>query len=416
MEIKMPKLGLTMSEGTLSHWLVQEGDRVKQGDILFEFESDKSTMEFEAPMDGTLGRLLVEEGETVLCGEAVATLEGVNTTKKLATPAAKRRARELGISLAVVEGRGVNGRIQLVDIEESSQADRVKKQSAKASPVARRLANELGIDIADILTESGRERITRQDVVAAVRGRQITTKVLDLPQVSEIDVAFRSKTKLAGVRRAIAKHMSDSALSAPQVTLHTEVDAGNLMMAHSSLNDRFDSKFKISFNALFIAFAGKILSAFPQMNACLLEDEICQYKEVNVGLAVETPRGLLVPVIRKADQLSVAEIQQECDSLIARALAGKNEPDDLNAGTFTITNLGMFGVDAFTPIINQPQAGILGVGRIITKPANHNGEMALRDRLTLSLTFDHRLIDGVPAAQFLQQFGQLVEQPLAMIL
>lgn len=221
---------------------------------------------------------------------------------------------------------------------------------------------------------------------------------------------------LGGVRRVIAERMSGSAFTAPHVTLHTEVDATQLVAARQQLNEALAGQGKISFNALLIALTAKALGEFPQMNACLLDDEICQYAAVNIGLAVDTERGLLVPVIRAADTLGVLAIQRAGDELIRRATVGKSLPDDLVGGTFTITNLGMFGIDAFTPIINQPQAAILGVGRIVNKPVGHLGELVLRDRLTLSLSFDHRLVDGGPAARFLQRVGQLVERPLTLLL
>ncbi len=433
MEIKMPKLGLTMTEGTLTRWLVQEGQAVKQGEMLFEFESEKSTMEFEAPADGVLEALLVPEGTTVDCGTPVTTLGSTHpisedsktvevVEKSLeATPAAKRKARELGVELLGVEGRGVNGRIHLIDVEEAAtQIEGLQstedKSSIPVSPLARRLAADLRISLDQVQGSGVGGRITRDDVLRTARDRQpVPRSERGEQQIGEKPI-FIEKTPLEGVRRVIAQHMSNSAFEAPHVTIHTEVDASSLIMARQQLNEEVKDKGKIPFNAILIAITARALQDFPEANACLIEDEICQYADINIGLAVDTERGLLVPVIRAADQLSVLEIQQTGDDLIQRAVLGKSLPDDLNGGTFTITNLGMYGIDAFTPIINQPQAAILGVGRIVNKPVGQDGKLVLRDQITLSLSFDHRLIDGAPAARFLQRIGRLVERPFALML
>lgn len=443
MDIKMPKLGLTMTEGAITSWLVQPGQAVVRGEALFELENDKATVEYEAPEDGVVVELLVGEGVRVACGTTVARLETVHPGAPArppaavqetlptvaesappaavaesrpapeagieATPAAKRRARELGVALTAVTGRGVNGRIHLADVE--AQAAAVPAPVIEASPVARRLAADLGVDLAAIAGSGRSGRITRDDVTAAVRQRSST-----LPAAGADDGPFSGRIPLAGVRQVIADRLSQSAFTAPHVTLHTEVDATNLVLARRELNDTLAGQTTIAYNALLIAFVAQALRQFPQVNACLRDGDICHYAAVNVGLAVDTERGLLVPVVRQADRLGLLAIQQRVDELAQRALTGKSLPDDLSGGTFTITNLGAFGIDAFTPIINQPQAAILGVGRIVTKPVAYEGEMALRERLTLSLSFDHRLIDGALAAQFLQSIGQLVERPLRLLL
>ncbi len=443
MQIVMPKLGLTMTEGTVTRWLVSVGQAVKQGDILFEFESEKSVMEFESPKDGLIEQLLVVEGETVPCATPVAILETefvvevaqiedtVAKAEVYATPAAKRRARELGVDLIQTKGRGVNGRIHLIDIEEmslktpsvsierKSPPTKLPEQavpiSINATPLAKGLAADLEIDLAGIQGSGPAGRVVRDDVLKAARTGRAKSAAPSQPDF-EIQAPIARKEGLSGVRGVIAQRMSSSASTAAHVTLHSEVDASNLVMARQQLNEELAGKPKISYNALLVAIAARALHEQQHMNACLVGDEIITYAEINVALAVDTDRGLLVPVIRNADQLGILEVQQQGDELIQRALAGKSMPDDLAGGTFTITNLGMYGVDAFTPIINQPQAAILGVGRIVNKPIGLNGELVLRDRLTLSLSFDHRIIDGAPAARFLQRIGQLVERPLALMI
>jgi len=451
-EIKMPKLGLTMTEGTLTRWLVQSGQAVRQGDLLFAFESEKSALEFESPADGVMGALLAAEGATVACGTPVAILETAPRAAKpapsstraqvelpaaraeaarpasealpaarlSATPAAKRRARELGVDLAAVQGRGINGRIHLSDVEaRAATAPAAPALARNVTPVARRLAADLNVDLAQVQGSGPDGRITRDDVARSVRARVVAPAVAtppDAPPDAFPAAPFSRREPLSGVRRAIAHNLSRSAFTAPHVTLHTEVDATQLVQARRQLNQSLAGTAKISYNALLIAIAARALRDFPQVNACLLDDEICFYADVNVGLAVETARGLLVPVVRQADRLGLLAIQETAAALAQRALDGQSLPDDLSGGTFTITNLGAYGVDAFTPIINQPQAAILGVGRILNKPVGLGGELLLQDRLTLSLSFDHRIVDGAPAAQFLQRIGQLVERPLALIL
>ncbi|MDX1413983.1 MAG: dihydrolipoamide acetyltransferase family protein [Candidatus Promineifilaceae bacterium] len=438
MQIVMPKLGLTMTEGMISRWLVSSGQSVKQGDVLFEFESEKSQMEFESPQDGVIGPILVGEGETVPCGtiltnletnrvveEAVMVHNSIQSTGIYATPAAKRRARELGIDLSQVNGRGIKGRIHLVDVEGLSAtemmplaAPETRKEPASpvnATPLAKSLAVDLGIDLAGRSGSGPGGRLERRDVLKLAR-----TAIKQIEQETDLDTeihaSYSKKEALHGVRKIIAQRMSSSSQMAAHVTLHSEIDATNLVEARQQLNEELAGKAKISYNTLLIAIAARVLREQPQLNACLIDDEIISYADINIALAVDTERGLFVPVIHRADQRHIVEIQQQGDELIQRALAGSIQPDDLSGGTFTITNLGMFGIDAFTPIINQPQAAILGVGRIVNKPVGLEGELVLRDQLTLSLSFDHRIVDGAPAARFLQRIGQLIERPFALFI
>lgn len=429
MKIVMPKLGLTMTEGTLTRWLKAAGEPVKQGEILFEFESDKSVMEYEAPAEGTLAEILVSEGETVSCGTRLAdflTSKQVPAKTQLdrpkissspipesrssktspgriiATPAAKRVARELGVDLTTVAGRGPEGRIQQADVEAAAHSDRPEAMAATRSgtPVAKRAAVDLGIDWTELSGSGPGGRVVKADVLAAA-------------QISpETAVEVESLTV---VRSIIARRMAESAFTAPHVTLFAEADATSLVEARIQFNAELAGTVKISYNAWLIAITARALGEHPHLNACLVGDEIHRYREINIALAVDTDRGLLVPVIRQADRLGLLTIQQTGDSLIQRALSGKSLPDDLTGGSFTITNLGMFEIDGFTPIINQPQAAILGVGRIVPKPIVIDSNVVVRQMMTLSLSFDHRLVDGGPAARFLQRIKQLIERPFVLL-
>ncbi len=438
MQIVMPKLGLTMTEGTLSKWLKAAGDTVKQGEILFEFESEKSVLEYECPADGTLEEILVSAGETVPCGTPVAVLErageqpldrpsnrggaaalrqaqageqGSNlqpqspitnyqapsTNYQPATPTAKRRARELGVDLAKINGRGPEGRIHLADVELAARAGPADAPREAITPLAKKVATDLEVDWTHLSGSGPGGRIIKDDVLQAAQ-------------------PAAPAQPLSGVRGVIARRMSQSAFTAPHVTLFTEADASALVEARAQLNAELAGRVKISFNALLIVIAGRALRDHPQMNACIVDDKIHAYSDINIALAVDTERGLLVPVIRQVDRLNLVEIQQSGDELIGRAVAGKSLPDDFSGGTFTISNLGMFEVDGFTPIINQPQAAILGVGRIAAKPVAVNNEVVIRQMMTLSLSFDHRIVDGGPAARFLQRIKHLIERPFALLL
>ncbi|MEW5958489.1 MAG: 2-oxo acid dehydrogenase subunit E2, partial [Chloroflexota bacterium] len=328
------------------------------------------------------------------------------STVEIATPAAKRAARELGVDLAAVAGRGPAGRIQRVDVEAAAQAGRGQPAAAirSGTPVAKRAAADLGIDWTGLSGSGPGGRVVKADVLAAA---QISPAAAT---ASAVEVE-----PLTGVRSLIARRMAESAFTAPHVTLFTEVDATSLVEARGQLNTELAGTVKISYNALLIAIAARALREQPQLNVSLVGEAIHRYREVNIALAVDTGRGLLAPVIRQADRLDLLAIQQTGDSLIQRALSGQSLPDDLSGGTFTITNLGMFEIDGFTPIINQPQAAILGVGRIAPKPVVVDNQVVVRQMMTLSLSFDHRLVDGGPAARFLQRLKQLIERPLALL-
>ncbi len=422
MEILMPKLGLTMTEGVVVEWRKQPGERVHAGEILFIFESEKAVMDYESPADGILAEILAPAGATVACGESVALLlqEGQPQAKTpLATPAAKSRARELGVDWRQLAGRGPDGRVQLQDVVDATSVTQSPSASPErkpqASPLARNLASDLGLDLTHVPGSGPRGRIMRADVLAAARRALAAASASDQAS-SAPRPRYASITPLTGVRAVIARRMRESVSSAPHVTLHTEADATSLVAARTQINLERANASKISYNALLIAILARVLRERPALNACLLDDEICVYEAINIAMAVDTKRGLVTPVIHNADQLDISAIQQTMDALIARAQAGESPPDDFSAATFTLTNLGMYEIDGFTPIINQPQAAILGVGRIISRPVEQAGGLAFRKMMTLSLSFDHRLIDGGPAAQFLQQVKQLIERPFALMI
>ncbi len=427
-QVVMPKLGLTMTQATLVDWLKADGDQVQKGEPLFVLESDKSTLEIEAPASGTL-RILVPAGETVAVHTPIATLLGATRASSPlpeaamgrelppaaesqspipASPKARALARDLGISLAGIAGSGARGMIVAADVEQAAAAARV----VSVSPVARRLATQAGVDLSTVAGSGPGGRIMRQDVEEALALQPEPS----LPPVGQAlpQGLAQGVQPLTGLRAIVAERLSASWRERPHVTLTTEADATNLVSARQQLSEELGQK--VAYDALLVALVARALHEQPHLNVRLTEGGIEWLPEISIGVAVDTERGLLVPVLRNAATKSLLQVQRTLAELVERALAGRSLPDDLSGGTFTITNLGMFDIDAFTPIINPPESAILGVGRIVAKPVVVDRHVVVRDRMTLSLSFDHRLIDGAPAARFLQRVKQLVERPFALAL
>jgi pyruvate dehydrogenase E2 component (dihydrolipoamide acetyltransferase) len=442
-EVILPKLGQTMEEGAIVEWVKAEGDPVKRGDLLFTVESDKAVLDVEATARGFLRKILVPAGQTVPVLTVVALItrtadedvsgydaaaglvgrEEVDREAKpeqapapvlaalekapragriFASPRARKTAREKAVNLARVTGTGPKGRIVEKDVLAFLAA------RPKATPVAVRTAEALDVDLATVSGTGIRDRVTKADVVAAARTAAPHQEISAIETVPVI-----------GVRRIIAERMAASDDATARVTLVTEADATTLVKAREQLKASVTEEwgFAPGYNDLLGLIVARTLREFPYMNARLSTDgsaiELLSY--VNLGLAIDTERGLLVPVIRNADKKGLRAFGAELRSLMERARTGTSLPDDLTGGTFTITNLGMYDIDAFTPIINLPEAAILGAGRIQPRPVIHGGEIVARQMWTLSLTFDHRLVDGAPAARFLQRIKQLIETPFLLL-
>jgi pyruvate dehydrogenase E2 component (dihydrolipoamide acetyltransferase) len=416
-QVVMPKLGLTMTEASLVEWLKEEGEQVDKGEPLFVLESEKSTLEIEAPASGTL-QILIPAGKTVAVQTPIAQLLRTSDSQSPipnpqfpisnpqslvpASPKARALARRLGVSLAGVTGTGMRGMVVAADVERAAASPIA--EAPKASPVARRLATHAGVDLSTVAGSGPGGRIMRHDVETAGAGG-------DTPP-EPVPAGVETIQPLSGLRAVVAERLSASWRERPHVTLTTEADATNLVSARQQLAEELGQK--VAYDALLVALVARALREQPGINARLTERGIEEIAEINIGVAIDTQRGLLVPVVHDVAGKDLLQIQQGLAELAERALAGRSLPDDLTGGTFTITNLGMFEVDAFTPIINPPESAILGVGRIIAKPVAVDRQVVVRDRMTLSLSFDHRLIDGAPAARFLQRVKQLVERPFAL--
>ena len=444
-EVIMPKMGQTMEAGTIIEWYVKEGDTVKKGEPIFKFESDKAALEAEAPASGTLLKILRHPGETVPILEVVGIIgepgEDISRYlkpaaapeaaapagapsapapaaapaapaapsapeappapegRRFASPRARMAARQLGVPLERITGTGPGGRIVERDVLAYAAS------LPKATPAARKLAEEMGVPLETLA--AGPERITK---MAVERAAMPVTPAAPAPAPAVQAIP------MAGVRAIIAERMSASAHTTAAVTLFTEVDATALVQLRESFKQSpLPGGVVPGYNEILVLIVARALQEHPNMNARLVENRIEQLGVINIGVAVDTERGLLVPVIRDAASKRLGDIVTEFRELVERARAGRSLPDDLSGGTFTITNLGMYDVDGFTPIINLPECAILGVGRIVEKPAAVNGQVVIRPMMVLSLTFDHRINDGAPAARFLQRVKQLIERPYLLL-
>ncbi|MDW8299469.1 MAG: dihydrolipoamide acetyltransferase family protein [Anaerolineae bacterium] len=424
-DLLMPKLGLTMTEATLTEWLKREGEYVREGEPLFVFETDKSTLEFESPVSGVLTRILVKAGETVPVYTVVGVIDEPSQSsapsaapdlasdtsqaasvpapmrRVRATPRAKRLARQHGIDLSSIRGSGEFGRIHEVDVRAALH------RVPAATPLARRMAQVHALDLSTV-QGSGRDgKIMRADVEAQLAAHSAEPTAESATETADI-------APFTPIRALTARRMAQSHAEVAPVTLTTEADAANLVAAREQLSALMGEK--LSYNALFIAVAARTLREFPDLNASFTPNGLRHNSAINIGLAVDTERGLIVPVVPHADKRALDDIHQTLKTLIERAQAGKSLPADLEGGTFTITNLGTFEIDLFTPIVVLPQVAILGVGRIVEKVVPHDGEIVIRPRISLSLTFDHRAVDGAPAARFFKRLKMLIENPLALLL
>jgi pyruvate dehydrogenase E2 component (dihydrolipoamide acetyltransferase) len=436
-QVVMPKLGLIMTEASLLEWFKTDGEIIEKGETLFSFESDKSVVEIESPASGIV-QTLVEIGSTVPVKTPIAMIypEGVEIAalteapidkkkgaisniqeaslpqpsrqhKRLrATPKARKVARSQGIDLSSLAGTGPRGMIVTADLDSISAAK--PTAPVNATPIARKMAKDCGIDLAAVTGTGPGGRITREDVSTTIA----TLAKKSQPVVAASPAAHIS-LPLDGLRGLIAERLSASWNERPQVTLHSEVDATELVAIRNQKLTPAGKK--ISFNAYFVAAAARALAEFPAVNSQLTETGLVNFEAINIGLAIDTERGLVVPVLKDVGKLSLLGIDAGLNDLVERTLSGKTIPEDFSGGTFTVTNLGAFGIDSFTPIINPPEAAILGLGCIKGKPVAIGELIGVRQMVTMSLSFDHRLNDGAPAAQFLQRICQLIEDPQKLI-
>jgi pyruvate dehydrogenase E2 component (dihydrolipoamide acetyltransferase) len=445
-EFFIPQLGQTVEEATIVRWLVADGAKVDRGQEIMEVETDKAVFLVEATAKGYLHIGPYKEGDVVPVLTVVAVIgkpeekfeagtwarEDVETERRgetgmpetavltaqpvavspgrpvVASPRARKLAVEKKVDLAQVTPTGGGG----VRVAERDVLAYLS-QLPKATPVAQKVAAEAGVDLRQVTGSGPAGRITKEDVERAVQVAAPPPPTPAAPPSPSPAAEVVERIPLKGVRGIIAERMATSVHTTARVTLMMEVDATQFVDMRNRLKARVTEEwgFAPGYNDLLAKIVATALRQFPYMNARLAVDAIERLAHINLGMAVDTDRGLLVPVIRDADQKSLRQFGTELRELVGRARKGRAMPDDLSGGTFTLTNLGMYDVDAFTPVINLPEAAVLGVGRIAPKPVVRDGQVVVRQMWTLSLVFDHRLVDGAPAARFLQYIKSLIEEP-----
>ena len=430
-DVLMPRLSDTMEEGVLSQWVKHEGDQVRKGDVLAVIETDKAAMEMEAYDEGVLTRILVAEGASVPIGTPIAvigeTAAAASAPPRVPAPDQAERAAVPASAPAPPTMAPPAGRLP-------------------ASPLARKLARERGIDLATVSGSGPGGRIVRADIEAAARERDgaqpppqpaaaptgparpaplsppaapagaVTPQPVPAAVAPLTPAADAEEIPLSTVRRLTAQRLAASAREAPHFYLTVVADAGRLLALRAQANQRHGADVKITVTDLLIRACATALSDCPEVNASWDETRILRHRHVSIGIAVAIDDGLIVPVIRGADRKTLTEIAREARDLTGRARARKLTPDELAGGTFTISNLGMYGIRQFTAVINPPQAAILAVGEAVRQPVVHDDQISIATTMTLTLSIDHRAVDGATAAGFLTRLKDLIEEPLDIVL
>jgi pyruvate dehydrogenase E2 component (dihydrolipoamide acetyltransferase) len=453
-EVFMPKMSDHMEVGEIIRWLVQEGDQVEQGQVIMEVMTDKVVADLEASASGVLKGIregavegaIVPVGETFAFiaepDEAVPALpplapsEGKESQEEApsppasapsvaeepakpgrvrATPVARRLAKELGVDLSQVPGTGPGGRVKDEDVRAFAEAQKAtppdKPVTVKASPVARRVARELGIDLAQVSGTGPGGRIKEEDVRAYAEA----PSTVPAAQAAEGDAEW---LELNSIQRLTGQRMLESVQTAPQFALTVNVDVTNLLWLHEALMERIvtETGERLSITTLLVKIVAAALKQYPRANASFEDGKIRLHPQANVGVAVGTDDGLAVPVIKDADQKSLSQVTQELKAFQEKAQQMRFTADDLSGGTFTISNLGMYGIDCFSAIINPPESAILAVGRTVKTPTGMPDDtIALRPIMSLTLTIDHRSMDGIQAAKFLAEITEGIEKPYSLL-
>ncbi|HIF33104.1 MAG: 2-oxo acid dehydrogenase subunit E2 [Pirellulaceae bacterium] len=436
-EIIVPRLGWSMDEGTFVEWLKNDKDFVNAGDMLFVLEGEKASQEIEsfdagslhipadAPLPGdtvAVGQrlaYLLAEGESppaaikpAALGNAMVPNSSDSPGNRAAGPAARRLARKLEVDIDNIPTPDPTGRVSSEDVQVTGGQGKPTKTvlhkgiGVVATPRARRTARELGIDWRTTQGSGRNGRVRQRDILAT---RQAPISSSNRLQLAALPKASGTQQPPNKIRRTIAQRMLAGVQQTAPVTLNTKVEASELFTARQQCKSR-DPENAPSYNDMLVMLVAASLPESPELNACWVNDSVYTFDEINVAIAMDTPRGLLAPVLRNVAASSLKEITAESRRLAEQASLGNLSEDQLAGGTFTLTNLGMFDVDHFTPIINLPQTAILGIGRLADEPVVADGRVVPGKSLSLSLTFDHRVIDGAPAARWLQRLSEMIRQ------
>ena len=435
--IRMPRMSDTMEEGNIIGWLKEEGEAIEAGDTLAEVETDKATMELDSYSDGVLLHIAVKEGPVAING-IIAVIGEKGEDWKAAIDAAggaEGAASENGAS----SGNDAPAEPESKSTPEQPAPEASEDQRVKASPLARSMAKEAGIDIASIKGSGEHGRVVKRDVEAYLESKQSAPAQPSAPAPAPVapsapaapspapekeapNVPAFSFTggdgnyedlPVSNMRKVIARRLGESKFTAPHFYLTVEIDMGKVIEMRKRVNDVAPTR--ISFNDFVVKAAAAALRLHPAVNSSWLGDTIRVNRDINVGVAVAVEEGLLVPVIRYADMKTLSQINVEVKALAGKAKNRKLQPDEMQGNTFTISNLGMFGIEEFTAIINPPDSCILAVGSIIEKPIVKNGELSVGNMMKVTLSCDHRVVDGATGAQFLQTLKGILEDPIRLM-
>ena len=417
--INMPRLSDTMEEGTLAKWFKKVGDSVKEGEILAEIETDKATMEFESFHDGVLLHIGIDEGSTAPVDSIIAVIgskgedissiiKGSNTANEEPKPEVKEEPKPE----VKEEPKPEVKEEPKPEIKEEVKSVVVSNESTDRiliSPLARKLANEKGIDIKSIKGSGDNGRIIKRDI-DSYKSSDYSQFIQPRPSVTESSNESQNST----MRKAIAKRLSDSKFSAPHYYLNIECEMDNMI----SFRNQFinTQNIKISFNDIIAKAVSLSLARHPKVNSRWYDDKIVFYDHVHLGVAVAVDDGLIVPVVKYANSKDLPEINAEIKDFAVRAKNKKLTPAEIEGSTFTISNLGMFGIESFTSIINQPNSAILSIGAIIEKPIVKNGDIVIGNTMKLTLACDHRTVDGATGSLFLKTLKEYIENPVSILI
>ena len=418
--VTMPRLSDTMTEGTVASWLKNVGDKVEEGDILAEIETDKATMEFESFYEGTLLHIGITEGNSAPVDSLLAIVGPAGTDVTAAIAAANNGALTASTTeeAAPVKEEKV---VTTAPITETTATISTNNGRILASPLAKKIAKDKGINLADVKGSGENGRIIKKDVenftpAATTPTPTASTTTAAPAAVTNFAIAGEEGTeevKNSQMRKAIARSLGNSKFTAPHFYLNIEVDMENAMASRKMINAIPDTK--VSFNDMVVKACAMALKKHPQVNTSWTDNTTLFHKHIHVGVAVAVDEGLVVPVVKHTDALSLTQIGASVKDLAGKARNKKITPNEMQGSTFTVSNLGMFGIESFTSIINQPNSAILSVGAIVEKPVVKNGQIVVGNTMKLTLACDHRTVDGAVGAQFLQTLKTYLENPVTML-
>ena len=425
-EITVPELGESVLEATVSRWLKKEGDFVNVGEVLVELETDKVNLEVGAKGAGVLQKIEASEGADVKVGDVLGRIDEKAGEQKTDTPKAEQKAEQSQANEQKAEPVAVEAKEpEKEEAPARNDGQQMERTAApQISPVAARLARDKNVDISKITGTGSEGRVTKADVEMYLQKQetaQVTEKPREVaPQPSPAAPASErreERTRMSRRRRTIAQRLLEASQSTAMLTTFNEIDMSAVMDIRKRHNEEFQKRYgiKLGFMSFFVKASISALKAFPQINAEIAGEEIIFKHYYDIGMAVGSSEGLVVPVVRDADRLSFAEIEQHIKDLVAKTEEGKLSIEDLRGGTFTITNGGVFGSLMSTPILNPPQVGILGLHKIEERPIALNGQVVIRPMMYVALSYDHRIVDGREAVQFLVHIKQVLEDPAWML-